>query len=61
MISFYFKVIVCCVRNSVLLMCVITALNVEVLHTEHRDFQMVFCQMGSDDKSRKGFLPLRRY
>ena len=29
--------IVCCVRNSVLLMCIITALNDEVLHTEHRD------------------------
>ena len=44
-ISFFtskYPVIVCCVRNSVLLMSVITALNVEVLHTEHRDYQMVF-------------------
>ena len=41
-------------------MCIITDLNVEVLDTEHRDFQMLFCQMGSGGKSRRGFLPLRR-
>ena len=42
-------------------MYIITYLNVEVLDTEHRDFQMLFCQIGSGGKSRRGFLPLRRY
>ena len=37
-------------------MCIITDLNVEVLDTEHRDFQMLFCQMGSGGKPRRGFL-----
>ena len=50
-----------CVRNSVLLICIITALNIEVLDTENRDFQMLFCQMRSDGKSRRGSLLLRRY
>ena len=43
--------------NSML--CIITAFNIELLHTEHRDFQMRFCQMGSDGKPKREFLPLR--
>ena len=35
---FFFLLLSNSVRNSVLLMCIITAINVEVLDTEQRDY-----------------------